>query len=233
MKTLTFKCNVHLSPKFGGIEHGEKIGTDISRGATHEIESDELADYLIKQDLADEIKVETQDPAKGSKKKTGAGAAAAILLLLGLLLGFTPSARADLFSYKTVQFTNSVSGPLSTSGQVILTANQVLTINSDPIPLAAKRGLGLWSLLQCSGASTQSNTNSFDVATIYGGVTNWTTTHPIQIITTANGATLVVNYQNVSDAILNNATLIRWATAANGATPSTNWAWGSYSTYAP
>ena len=124
-----------------------------------------------------------------------------------------------------------MSGPLSTNGQVILAANQVLTVNSDPINIGEKRGLGLWNFLQCSGASTELETNTFDVASVYNSVTNWTTTHPISVVNTANGATLVVNWTNVPTETLNNVSLIRWATAANGPTQSTNSVQGTYSLF--
>jgi len=156
-----------------------------------------------------------------------------LLAILALLSALTLPARADLFSYKTVQFTNAVSGPLTTNGQIILAANQVLTVNSDPIPIAAKRGLGLWGLTQCSGAATYAETNTFDVGTVYLGATNWTTTHPISLISTPNGATLAINWANIPDTTLNNASLIRWATAMNGPVQSTNSVEASWSTYSP
>jgi hypothetical protein len=232
MKTLKFKYNIHLSPKFGGIDHGEKIGADaIKRDAVHEIESDELADHMVKEGLAEEVLTDKKPMAKKEKTGGAGGAAAAVMAFLLLLCGM--SAHADIYSYKAVQFTNAVSGPLSTNGQIILAANQVLTVNSDPIALGAKRGVGLWHLLQCSGAGTGISTNTFDVATVMNGTTNWTTTHPISLQTTANGTTLVINWQNVSAMTVDNASLIRWATSANGATQSTNSMWGSYSLYAP
>ena len=55
-KQIKFTSNVHLSEKFGGIKHGEKTG-DIKKGATLNIKSDELAEYLVTAGLAEELKV--------------------------------------------------------------------------------------------------------------------------------------------------------------------------------
>ena len=68
-KTLTFKHHVHLSEKYGGIKHGEDLESpDIKRGTTLEIANDKLANLLIEQGNAEELKVEGK-PAK--KDKTG------------------------------------------------------------------------------------------------------------------------------------------------------------------
>ena len=82
MKTLQFKSNVHLSSKFGGIEHGEKLGPDIKLGATHEIQSDELAAHLIDRGLADEIKIEGKAKPKKEKTETAGGSATLAILLV-------------------------------------------------------------------------------------------------------------------------------------------------------
>ena len=58
-KTVKLLHGVHLSEKFGGIKHGEDTG-DIARGEIVEFKSDKLAEHLISQGLAEEIKVEKQ-----------------------------------------------------------------------------------------------------------------------------------------------------------------------------
>jgi hypothetical protein len=62
-KTVKFTSNVHLSAKFGGIEHGEKTG-DVKKGTLRTIKSDELADHLIENDLAEELSVEAAEEAE-------------------------------------------------------------------------------------------------------------------------------------------------------------------------
>lgn len=67
-KALTFKYNVQLSEKFGGIAHGQKPGL-IKRGTVMEIKNDELADHLIESGNAEELKVEgAEAPDKKGKK---------------------------------------------------------------------------------------------------------------------------------------------------------------------
>ena len=159
-----------------------------------------------------------------------------LLVLSALLLA--PLARADLFSYKTVNFTNSAAsstnGPLAGVTSFILTNAVTLTVNSDPIPIAAKRGIGLWISVVNTNAASSGITNNYDLGTVVNGVTNWTTTHPLAVGVVANGTTAAVNYYNVPDTIANNATLIRWAQCINsGPTNVTVSGWASWSTYAP
>ena len=56
-KTLKLKQNVYLSPKFGGIEHGEKPDPNLKKGATVEFQSEALSKLLIERGLAEEVKV--------------------------------------------------------------------------------------------------------------------------------------------------------------------------------
>lgn len=69
MKTIKFTSNVHLSQKFGGIEHGEKISPDVKAGSVQKIKSDELADHLIKTGLAEELVInDAPKPKKGESE---------------------------------------------------------------------------------------------------------------------------------------------------------------------
>lgn len=74
-KTVLLKYNVHLSEKFGGIKHGEKVGTDLKKGSTVKLESDELADHLVETGNAQEVVVEAapekkEKPEKKAEKKS-------------------------------------------------------------------------------------------------------------------------------------------------------------------
>lgn len=68
--TLEFLRNVHLSAKFGGIEHGQKLKSpDIKQGEVVNIKNDELAGLLLDCKLAKKVKL--TEPDKASNPLSG------------------------------------------------------------------------------------------------------------------------------------------------------------------
>src|ERR1700761_53237 len=95
------------------------------------------------------------------------------LLMVGSL-SLALSTRADIYSYKYVSFTNSISGPLFNTNAVVLTNGVTLVVNSDPIPLRAKNGLAILASFIGTNA-VAANTNvvyTFDLG--IGGPTQGT-----------------------------------------------------------
>jgi len=98
------------------------------------------------------------------KQITSALPAAHRLLLFAGLFAVL-SARADIYSYKFVGFTNSVSGPFFNTNAVVLTNGATLVVNSDPIRLRIKNGLAILASFIGTNAPA-ANTNviySFDL----------------------------------------------------------------------
>ena len=139
-----------------------------------------------------------------------------IIAILGLFAAMALPAQADIYSTKGAQFTNSATGPFyanTSSNLTTLTATPAtLTVNSDPVTVRQSWGLAILPQVQGTNASVTANaTNIFDVGVIANGVTNWTTTGPIKIITPLNGATAVIDYSNIPRTTLDNVAFIRWS----------------------
>lgn len=194
MKTLQFTSNVHLSEKFGGIEHGEKIKPDVAKGAIHEIKSDELADHLLDAGLATEIKTEESKPAKKSKvEKTETGAAGvvvALLLFLGLI--FSPAAHADDTQGQPATFVTVTNQPA-----IVLTTASSNIVSW--VKLRNDKGLGLSWIFNQSAASTSNATLN-----VYSSVdgTNISTGTFAALTAASTGTTNVVANTNWSAAQL-------------------------------
>ncbi len=60
-KQLKMKHSVHLSAKFGGVEHGEKV-RDLKKDSAVSIKNDELADVLVERGLATLLAIEAEEP---------------------------------------------------------------------------------------------------------------------------------------------------------------------------
>lgn len=153
---------------------------------------------------------------KFNKFKTLTAAIAA----LGLLL-MAPPSRADIYTAAGGTFTNtalsSTSGPFygrTTTNLTTLTATEsVLTVDSDPIPIRQGWGVALMPSFTATNASGSARvTNVFQVGIKANGVTNWSTTYPVTIVSTLSGTTVTLDYTNVPPVILNNASYLRWHT---------------------
>jgi len=162
------------------------------------------------------------------------------LVLAALLAASALSARADIYSYKFVSFTNSAAGPFNNTNAVVLTNGATLVVNSDPIRLRAKNGLTLLASFIGTNAPAAS-TNviySFDLG-IGGPVqgTNWTTTRPVVFAPAYNTNAWTIAGTNYSSSTLDNFAFIRLAaiTAPPGFTNTITVSnvWASFSTYAP
>ena len=144
--------------------------------------------------------------------------------VLGLCALAASSVQADMYSYKAIAYTNtpasSTNGPFfqnaSTNLLVTATASANLVINSDPIPIKFGAGFALLPQMQGTNTATGSTTyvtNRFDLGTLVngsGGITNWTTTHPLKTITAFSGTNPVSDILVVDKTTANNVAYIRW-----------------------
>ena len=163
-----------------------------------------------------------------------------VLAIIGILAACTLSARADIYSNKGQYFTNSVTGPLTNGASFTVASNATVTVNSDPIALRSKGGIGLGSsVIATNNLNVGSVTNTYDIGTIIGSpgnvvTTNWTTTHPLSQIITTTGTNTAIVWANTASTTLDNASLIRWAQSINGNTNTvTVSGWANWSLYAP
>lgn len=135
------------------------------------------------------------------------------------IIAFSPSAHADIYSTKALPFTNSPAysgtngfyGITSTNLTTLTATPAQLIINSDPLPVRQGAGLSLFDNFVGTNTTGSANvTNRFDVGYLQGGVTNWTTTHPIKFISGLNGVTTVIDWDLLDRTEIDNIAYIRW-----------------------